>query len=204
MKKIVLIGDIVDSQKLSNRAGVQKKLETVFNSINKKTDNLNSAFTITLGDEFQAVFSNADNIFYLLQRIENSIYPVKVRFSLGVGKITTSIKKKALGMDGPAFYAAREALTKLKAGENKIILSGDIKDIDLLNSTLNLISFLKMNWNKNRSLCMEMIYTDTPIKEIAKKLKISERGVYKTISSGALNTIKNITNNISAKINSDL
>jgi hypothetical protein len=54
MKSIVLIGTIVESQRLSNLADIQKKLETVFNSINRKVENLNSHFTICLGDEFKA------------------------------------------------------------------------------------------------------------------------------------------------------
>jgi hypothetical protein len=204
MNRIVLIGDIIGSRKIENRGEVQKQLEEVFQLIHKEASNIISNFTITLGDEFQAVFSNADNIFYYLRRIENFIFPVKVRFALGIGKIMTPIKKKAIGMDGPAFYSAREGMSKLKSSHSRIIVNGEIEDINLVNENLSLLSFLTRGWKLNRSLVLEMMYQGKSIKQIARRLGITERAVYKTINSGALQILKSLSDELSIKLNKNL
>jgi len=64
-----------------------------------------------LGDEFQAVFSGAQNIWSCIFVIESALHPVRFRFGLGVGGIDTAInRKQSIGMDGPAFHLAREAV----------------------------------------------------------------------------------------------
>lgn len=40
-----------------------------------------------------------------------SLYPVELRFGIGIGEITTEINTEmALGADGPGYYKAREAI----------------------------------------------------------------------------------------------
>ena len=64
---IAVIGDIVKSKSIVNRGEVQEQLKTVLNDINQKfADHLASKFTLTLGDEFQAVFRTGDHLLYIL------------------------------------------------------------------------------------------------------------------------------------------
>lgn len=101
MKKLALIGDLVESRNVGDRKKSQTKLKRKLTSINEKNRSLLSPLTITLGDEFQGLYKNADEIFFNIYDILLAIYPVKVRFSLGVGEISTVINKEnAIGMDG--------------------------------------------------------------------------------------------------------
>ncbi len=205
MKKIALIGDIIESKKLKNRAVIQKKLDSIFKDINKKDKYLQSDFTITLGDEFQAVYSRADSIIINSLRILADLYPVKVRFSFGVGEITTAMKKKAIGMDGPAFYNAREGMESLKKGNHNFYLTDGLADsFRMERYVLNLISHMMKGWNENRFRTLLMMFEEKGKKDIAKKLSISERAIYKTINSGALEDVIRVSREITQSINRKL
>lgn len=205
MKKIVLIGDIVNSKNISQRSKTQAKLNNFFRKLNK-SENLLSPYTITLGDEFQAVYKKADLIFNHIWQISLAIYPLRIRFSLGVGDITTKInKKQAIGMDGPAFYNARNGLNKLKdSGFLFIINADELPSKEIIKQSLFLISHLSNNWKKTRLDIMSLLYKDFSIAQIAKKLKITDKAVYKNIDTGALKIIIGLTKEITANLNQSL
>lgn len=201
---IVLIGDIEASKDLeeAKRFRVQEQLKKVLTELNSKSQNIESPYTVTLGDEFQAVFSRADDIFIHAWKILSALYPVKVRFSIGIGKITTSLnKKQALGMDGPAFHLAREGVEFLKEtgflfkisfqGQNNSVLSA-------LNNSLYLFSDQVRAWNKNRLSILYMLEMGKDYKEITKELGISEPAFYKNKEAASLEVVidlcKDITN----------
>ena len=70
---------------------------------------------MTLGDEFQGLLFNGRKVFDIIPKIKMDIYPVEIRYGIGVGQITTSINTDmALGADGPGFYNARKAIDFLK------------------------------------------------------------------------------------------
>ena len=202
MKKLVLIGDIVASKRIKNRKEIQKKLQNLFKSFNNNKEII-SPFTITLGDEFQAVFSKADNIFKYLWEVLFAIYPVQIRFSFGIGDITTSINTvQAIGMDGPAFYNAREGLTELKQKAFLFnLVHNDEKKIMLIKQVLFLLSHLTSGWKESRFKILSLLYDDMSVFEVAKKMKISDKAVYKNIDAGALADIISITKIISMEIN---
>ena len=205
MKKIVLIGDIVDSKSISERGKIQLQLNTVFKKINNDKQLL-SPYTITLGDEFQAVYSKADSVFNHIWQISLAIYPLKIRFSIGAGNITTKInKKQAIGMDGPAFYNARNGLNELKeSGFLFTINSDELISKEIMKQSLFLISHLISGWKKSRFDILVLLNENFNIGEIAKKLKISDKAVYKNIDAGALKIISDLTREITSNLNKSL
>src|SRR5580698_4555464 len=126
MKYLVVIGDVVASKQLPERANFQRQLGKWLSSTSHSNENLASPYTITLGDEFQAVYRNATFLFGDLVSIMTAIYRAKVKISLGIGKLTTRLnRKQALGMDGPAFHRARELMTDLKQQSNLLRVASD-------------------------------------------------------------------------------
>lgn len=203
MEKIVLIGDIISSKKIAQRSKIQSKLKRVFKKINNDNKCLSSPLTITLGDEFQAVYNKADSIFHDIWLISLVIHPIEIRFSIGVGEITTRInRQQAIGMDGPAFYNARAGLDKLKQTSYLFnITQKDLSESDLIKQSLFLVSHLAENWKITRLKILTMLYDNLSIVEISKKIKISDKAVYKNIDAGALDIIINLTDEISRLLN---
>ena len=201
--KLILIGDIVSSKKISERSSVQRKLKLAFNTINKKSENILSPYTLTLGDEFQAVYKSSENIFHDIIFLLTKLHPVKIRFSLGIGEITTSInRKQALGMDGPGFYAARDGMEELKKSDYKInITSGKVNDLSLHKKSLFLLSHIMEGWRKSRYELLTYLYEGFDVNKISKKIKITDKAIYKNIDAGALDLFMDITEIIENKIN---
>ena len=128
-----LIGDIVKSRKVNHRTELQTKLEDVLSKINFDYEQfIESKFLVTVGDEFQGLLKPSAPIYKIICSIAEAIYPVQVRLGLGLGGITTTpVKEMALGMDGPAFYAARDALNIAhKKREHAIVFKSEPSILD--------------------------------------------------------------------------
>ncbi|MDZ7720637.1 MAG: SatD family protein [Balneolaceae bacterium] len=201
---IVIIGDIEQSKQLSpnDRRQVQNELESVFEELNRSSANIVSPYTITLGDEFQVVYDSAGEIFKHIWTIMAAVHPVFVRFSIGVGKITTGVNKRnSLGMDGPAFYKARECIEQMK--KQKILLSVSTEKAKfnrLVNSAFLILEADLRSWKKNRFLILQKMYEEKEVKQIAKEIGLSDVAIYKNINAGTLKALRELTESISETI----
>ncbi|MCL5029301.1 MAG: SatD family protein [Bacteroidetes bacterium] len=203
MKKIALIGDIVSSKKIKNRSEVQKRLLRLFEKINSGNKNLTSPFTITLGDEFQALYNRPVNLFQNIWQILLVLHPEKARFSIGVGELTTRINtKQSIGMDGPAFHNARQGLMELKKSYSLFTIIDEGKtNFHLAKQSLFLISHVAYKWSSTRLKILNMLYEGKSVKEISGKLGITDKAVYKNIDAGALDIVIEITDGVTAMLN---
>lgn len=208
---LVLIGDLEQSQavKEKEREQLQEKLASVLELLNSEAENgLVSPYTITLGDEFQAVFDNADIVFTHILKIMAAVHPVGVRFSLAVGRIDTSINtEQAIGMDGPAFHKARKEIEQLKESGYLINISftdRNTSTLKIINNSLALVSGQIKSWNKRRLVILHMIQEGYDYKEISEALEISKPAFYKNKDAGMLEVIQKLCSNISDVINKNL
>lgn len=206
-KFLVLIGDIEGSQlvKDRNREALQEILSDELQAVNVKyKEGIVSPYTITLGDEFQAVFDRADTVFVQMLKIMSAIYPIGVRFSLSVGDIDTPINTdQAIGMDGPAFHKARHGVELLK--ENGYIFNigfeEDSAELRIINNSLQLLSGEIRGWNKRRLIILHMIKEGYNYKEISEALEISKPAFYKNKDAGMLDVVGELSDNIAEVIN---
>lgn len=207
---LILIADIESSKEIreKDREELQKALQEVLERLNKENESLASPYTITLGDEFQAVLKSADRLFIDIFTILAALHPVSVRFSLGIGSVATPInKEQAIGMDGPAFHEAREGIQQLK--EDGFLFSLRIEGEDnpqlkIVNNSLQLIAKEMRKWNKRRLSILQMIKEGFDYKVIAEKLEISKVSFYKNKDAGALDIIDELSDNIVQIINQKL
>ena len=205
-KFISLIGDIIASKELKQRGLVQEKLKKTLDDLNQRNSFILSPYTITLGDEFQAVLKKSDQVFEDMVDIMNNLYPVKIRFSLGIGTLETPINSEmAIGMDGEAFYYARSGIEELKKTEFLFRIEGKkTNDIVLANQSLNVLSYTMNKWNENRFDILSKLYKGKNVKEIAEEISISEQAVYKSINQGILEEIKSLLQSITVIINQNM
>ena len=211
MPYLALIGDIVDSKNRSGRDLLQRKLAASLRAASERKPKLASPYTITLGDEFQAVYRSADNLFVDIFSILADVYPVEVRFGIGVGDLTTAINpKQALGMDGPAFHRARESITILKKSGYLIGLQGGptpASEFDhgkLLHHLLNFVSHKVGAWSQNRLRIMVGLLQERSVAELERELGVSNVAVYKNINAGALDELCGLCHEITRLLNREL
>jgi hypothetical protein len=203
MSKIVLIGDIIASRKIKDRSSVQKQLKAAIRQLNRKNPNLISPYTITLGDEFQAVFDKADRLFSDITNILLALYPEQVRFSVGVGAIDTPInKQQAIGMDGPAFYLARKGIEQLKASGYLFITNGLTENQqDMVNNSLFLVSHHVCKWKPSRLTVFRLLQQGLSVADMTNQLDLTDKAIYKTIDQGELKVIQQLFLEIEKIIN---
>lgn len=202
-KVIVLIGDLVSSRKINERIIFDKKLTDKLSDLNKSNSNILSPYTLTIGDEIQAVFEKADKIFNDAIAILTAIIPERMRFSIGIGKLIKPINpKQAIGMDGPAFYYARDGIDQIKKTGYLFNINGDeIPGVELLQQNLFLISEIMNKWNSTKLRIFLKVMNNIPVKEIAQDLDISVQAVYKAIRSGSHEIIADIFKKIEIQLN---
>ena len=111
---IALIADVIDSKLFKERSDLQKRLEAVLFHMNNRFETyLASRLTLTLGDEFQALFTLDAPIFQIIDSLRQDLKPAQLRFGIGLGKIVTDIDPlQSIGADGPAYWNARRFSNK--------------------------------------------------------------------------------------------
>lgn len=209
---IAIIGDIKESKKIAERKSTQLMLNGILDRINSKYEtSISAKFIITLGDEFQGLLCDAKVLIDIIEEIQREMYPVKIRFGIGFGKITTDINSEmALGADGPAYYKAREAIQRLKKNEqqNKIQPSDIRIEIEedmhlisaMLNTILTMITMIQTNWSdRQREIIFDFDNHKGSQKECASRLGISQSSVQRGLIKGnyyayyeAKETVKNV------------
>lgn len=181
-KHLAMIGDIVDSRGLDNREAVQLRLEQVLAEINVRFANaIRSKFLSTVGDEFQGLLVPSSEAFTIINTVLDKMHPVEFRFGLGYGEITTPLQETAIGMAGPAFYGARQALDYLK---NSKEISARLRGPDLdkarvraINAIFSSLSIIRQFWPDNFKAILPSLRTDLTQQEIARIARVTQSAV---------------------------
>lgn len=205
---VAVIGDIRNSRYLNNRKEIQDHLRCILEKVNGKyAKDIASQFLITLGDEFQGLLLDGKNILNLINEIKMEMYPVKIRFGVGIGMITTDIyAEKALGADGPGYYRAREAVVELKEREKRnrsvpadICIRLEKEDHEkelLLNTVFNLLYVVENSWTeRQREIIWDMLMHGDGQKNTAVRLSVSQPTIQKALASGNYYTYENALKN---------
>ncbi|TDO91998.1 SatD family protein [Halanaerobium saccharolyticum] len=128
--------------------------------------------------EFQALLKkeikNYQKLLYLLVDLFYEIDELYV--GLGSGNISTEIKDQALGMDGPAFYKAREALKKsfVEGISLNLIADENLADTSFSIILSLLIEFIK-KWTAQQKKVVDYRITGLSQNETKEKMGLSAR-----------------------------
>lgn len=201
-----IIGDLIKSREIGDRAVFQKQLKEILDDVNVKYKNqLGSKFSITLGDEFQGLLTEPGGILEIIQYIKFRMHPVSGRFGVGIGEITTPIDpEQSLGADGPAYHRARRMVEYLKKNERgKKTAVGDIRVeaeagdpcIGVVNSCLTLLTLIESKWTpKQRETIGDTHYHKLTQGEIARKSGLNQSTIHRSLkTSGYFEYLEAVT-----------
>ena len=194
---IAIIGDIKKSKEIEERYVIQNKLTNVLNEINQLyCEDIEADFTVTLGDEFQGLLCRGIHVLDILEYIQTEMEPVELRFGIGIGKIVTPINpEQALGADGPAYYRARTAITKVKKREKQkqsartdIAIELDEKHNEveaLLNVALSMIELIRDKWTvRQKEIISDYEFHLDGQETCAARLGIAQSTVQRSLKAG--------------------
>lgn len=111
-----LIGDVVRSRDLADRAAAQTRLGQVLADVNAVLACVQE-LEATVGDEFQGAFASIADATAAALLVRLTLRPdIDVRCGIGLGEITVhDAARRPLLQDGPGWWAARDALEVLAA-----------------------------------------------------------------------------------------
>lgn len=124
------------------------------------------------------------------------MHPVKIRFGIGIGEITTEIDRNmAIGADGPGYYKARSAINYLKQNEKRketdtadirVEIEGDNQASEtMINTILTLLSVIKGSWSdRQREVIWDMLEHQDGQSNAADRLSVRQPTVQKTLAKG--------------------
>lgn len=195
---ITIVGEITDKAEAGKMEHI-KKLDHVLQNVNRRYgENMSAKFMETINNEFQGVLCQGKDILSILLDIKNQMYPLKVRFGVGIGEIKEeSLSDLSITAKGPGCEKAREALEYLRTLDNRkqtgitdvrIKAAGDGNEnekLSLVNTILSLLTMIEYSWSDRQR---EIIYNIMQYKEkqagVAKRLGITQSTVQKSLSAG--------------------
>jgi hypothetical protein len=217
-----LIGDMIDSRLLDNRNPIQKKYVDTLQEINEKfSSSIAADFKVREGDGFHGLLNTPKDLMQIIMIIRLALIPAKIRIGIGIGDITTEIKKlETQEIDGPAFVTARNAMDFARIQEKKyesisqntIIgidkypmtnygLQSEAEQVmDLINLNFCMCSMIESSWSEKQAEAIQFKTQGLTQREIAKHLKIYQSSVAGRLKSSDYYTYKYCTNQIQSHI----
>lgn len=210
-KYTVIIGDIIDSKIITNRKEVQRKFKNILNEVNSKyREDIASKFSITLGDEFQGLLKSKKNIINIVSKIEIAMWPVKLRFGIGIGDISTQLDyDNTAEIDGTAYHRARAMINLLEKEESQyskrvssiLICSSDsnVQVDSILNSIFSTTKAIKSKWTlRQTEIIHEYLLNEENQYQTAERLEIGQSTVSRALSSANFITYKSALDNVNS------
>jgi len=181
---VAVIGDVKQSRHAENRWELQKTLERALDGVNETLrDELAARFVVTLGDEFQGLLKGPVTIMRVLNALEAGLDGTPMRYGVGFGTLMTDLREHAIGMDGPCFYMAREAVVAGKGADRWATVSGFGSDDEVLNGLLGLIGAVRRRWTSVQRETVEQVRAAHTQREAAAMLRVHESSVSQALKA---------------------
>ena len=196
---LALIADVIDSKMVQERFDLQKQVEKTLQKMNELFgDYLASRFTLTLGDEFQALLEVDAPVFQIVDTLRSELTPTQLRFGIGLGEIVTAIDPlQSIGADGPAYWNARAAINlvhqKNDYGNTQIYFSSGKENRDFfVNALIASGEAIRSGWRDSQeeillNLLKRSVYSESfSQQDLAQSLSINPSALSKRLKSSSI------------------
>lgn len=196
---LALIADVIDSKMVQERFDLQKQVEKTLQKMNELFgDYLASRFTLTLGDEFQALLEVDAPVFQIIDTLRSELNPTQLRFGIGLGEIVTAIDPlQSVGADGPAYWNARAAINfvhqKNDYGNTQIYFSSGKENQDFfVNALIASGEAIRSGWRDSQeeillNLLKRSVYSESfSQQDLAQSLAINPSALSKRLKSSSI------------------
>lgn len=186
---VVLMGDIVGSEKTSSTEHLHAALNNVVDEANeRRSASILSPLTITLGDEFQGVITSLRDGAIIARelRLQLMVDDIDCRFVIGTVELKTSLNRdRAWNMMGLGLAQAREKLNEKKTDTlYRFSLPGEERTEALLDAIGIGITSTERRWTRTQLHDIAESLDGRSALEIARIRNVSVHSVYKAKSNG--------------------
>ena len=189
MKKqcYVLLGDVVKSREIKKRSVFDVRLKEALDGVQRQYA---KSFILPVRtwkgiDEIAAVLNSIEDIYSIIDDINDTINPEQMRFALAKGVVEIEPgEKDVTRADGEAFHKAAGLMAELKKQRwlFAVDAGSEIQDI-ALHTQVNMLLLIKSLWTeKQRAVFREYKKFDNQA-TVAEKLKVTQQTVSKALRS---------------------
>jgi len=190
---LAVIGDIVASRDVEDREQLQQRLRQSLRGVNDTfSGEIVSEFVLTTGDEFQGLLCRLEGLVRILRTLRVGLHPQEVRFGLGLGVLDTQLQPQAIGMDGPCFHRARDAIERAAARGTPLEMNVGSQQPALEIYSL-LYGELRRGWTLKQREVVDLAAQGLEGVEIAHKLQISPSAVSQHLHAAGFPAISEAT-----------
>ena len=195
-----LTGDIVSSRKVADRAALQAKLRRLLTRLNKAHSEITAVpLTISGGDEFQGLLRIDVQILALIGELERGLQPVRVRFGIGIGAISTAFARRAQEMDGEAFAFSRAALEQARQAGSPLWFQTTDATFDLAANAISvLVGTVKERWKAVQWRRVDLQRRGWTQERIAKHEGVSQATVSESMQRAGCGAVCKAERNLAA------
>jgi hypothetical protein len=199
---VAMIGDIRGSRQLDDRKEVQTEFERIVDSLDDHVPDstIASRFTVTTGDEFQALLTEGSAAVEAAVSATDRFHPAGLRFGIGRGELDTDVNpNQAIGMDGPCFHRARGAIEAAKTDETWLRVAGWSNDLDRhVNSLFDLVRCVREDWTDRQAEFALALTEHGTQKRVANCYEVSKSTVSESLSAGHVQEVRSAEQSLAA------
>lgn len=205
---VALIGDIRGSRELEDRQEAQQEFKEVVDSLNEYIPNrsIASRFTVTTGDEFQVLLTDGADAVDAAVSASDRFRPADLRFGIGRGELETELNpNQAIGMDGPCFHRAREAIDSARKERAWLRVAGWSSDLDRhINSMFDLVQCVREDWTDRQAQFARALKEEGTQKRVADRYDVSKSTVSESLSAGHVQEVRSAEHSLAALLQDTL
>ncbi|TYB81560.1 MAG: hypothetical protein FXF54_14580 [Kosmotoga sp.] len=152
-------------------------------------------FSVSRGDELQAVLKKPDNIARIIRRLRYFVKPLKLHIGVGIGEIDKHKLQKAQSswdLTGEIFIRARDALDIAKDSKlYKTFVKTNDESADIyLNTIFLLLDSIESDWTKKQWKAVHTYESEGTYEKASKILKSTIQNIQQHCSSAKWSIVK--------------
>jgi len=199
---VALIGDIRGSRELDDRKAVQDEFKRVVATLNDRLPDsaIASPFTVTTGDEFQVLLYDALHAVDAAVLASDRFHPARLRFGIGRGRLDTERNpEQAIGMDGPCFHRARDAIDAARDDGAWVRVAGWRPPLDeRVNALFDLVQCVREDWTDRQAEFARALEVEGTQKRVADRFDVSKSTVSESLSAGHVHEVREAEGSLAA------
>jgi hypothetical protein len=191
---VALIGDIRGSRELADRQEAQEAFKGLVSSLTEQVPEhaVAAPFTVTTGDEFQALLTDAEAAVDAAVAASDRFHPARLRFGIGRGGLDTALNpEQAIGMDGPCFHRARDAIDAARDDGAWLRVSGWSPALDShVNAMFDLVGQVREDWTDRQAEFARALARAGTQQRVAEQFDVSKSTVSESLSAGHVHAVR--------------
>jgi len=169
---------------------LQRSIEAVLANLNERYESeIIAKFVVTAGDEFQGLLCNATILPDIVWDLEDGLRQVDVRIGIGCGVLDTGLREYAVGMDGPVWHHARDAVSLARRRPGGVFVGFGADGDSLLNGFARLLRLLRQRLAPVQRRTLSILRREPTLAgtDLAARYRISRQAANKTMRSAGWN-----------------